>query len=113
VPHPSRTLRRVGGHESHSLFRFRLQLKHPQELFDSHLVVCGDVLQDAGECACFDRMMIGNDFVVLAVALCSDPNVRSLLPGCLIAQDAQRLDQSRAVNIAWQSHQARTSSRTK
>ena len=42
-----------------------------------------DALENAGECACFNRMMIGNNFVVLAVTLRGNPDVRFLF--CRVA----------------------------
>ncbi len=75
--------------------------------------MCRDSLEDAGEGSGFDWLMSGNDLVVLSVALRGHANVRSFLAGDLIAQDAQRPCQLRSVDVARQSHQASTSSRTK
>jgi len=51
--------------------------------------------------------------VVLAVAPGGHADVRSLLTGRFIPQDAESLDQSRAIDVARQLHAASISSRTK
>jgi hypothetical protein len=46
----------------------QLNIEHLQKSIDRYPVVSGDSFQDAGERSRFDRIMVGNDFVVLAVA---------------------------------------------
>jgi ribonuclease BN (tRNA processing enzyme) len=62
-----------------------LQAEHLQQFFHRKPVMSGDSLEDAGEGSGFDRLMRGNDFVVLAAALCGHANMRSLLTCDLIA----------------------------
>lgn len=50
----------------------------------------GDALKNAGKQARFDGPMRGNGFMVLAVALGGDTNVRASLAGDFIAQPAER-----------------------
>jgi hypothetical protein len=64
----------------------------------------GDSLENAGERTSLDRMMVRDYFVVFAVSLRGYANVRTFLPGRLITKNAKRLDQTRSVNVAWQSH---------
>ncbi len=70
-------------------------------------------LSNAGKRAYFNRVVIGYDLVVLTIALCSDPDMRSGLPSCLISNRFQRLYEAFAVNVPRQLHRASTSSRTK
>ena len=66
-----------------------------------------------GKSAGFDRMMIGDDFVIFTVALRCYPDVRTLLPRRFITQNSERLDQARPVDITRKPHWIKTSSRTK
>jgi hypothetical protein len=84
----------------------------PDQLLACEAVVRGDALEDAGERADFDRMVIRNRLVVFAVALGGHAHVRAALPIHGLAEHAQRLDQLRAGHVARQPHRAKTSSRT-
>ena len=53
----------------------RLWIEHLQKIIDTHPMVRGDSLEDAGERARLDWIVIGDDFVVLAIALGGHPNV--------------------------------------
>ena len=67
-------------------------------------MVCGGALEDAGQRAGFDRIVPGNDFVVLAVAPGGYADAHPLLPDRLTTQDAESLDPSRAIDVARQLH---------
>jgi hypothetical protein len=71
------------------------------------------MFENAGKSAGFDGVMIGNNFVVLTVALRCYPDVGTLLPCWFIAQNSEHLDQTRTVDITRKSHWIKTSSRTK
>ena len=80
---------------------------------DREAVVNGDALEDASERADPNRLMIGDDFVMLAALLGRHANVRTALAIDLIPEGPQRLDQFRAGDVARQFHGVSTSSRTK
>ena len=76
-------------------------------------MVRGDALEDAGERADFDRMVIRNRLVMFAVSLGGHAHMRAALPIQDVAEHAQRLDQLRSGHVTRQLHRAKTSSRTK
>ena len=83
------------------------------QLLDGEAVVRGDALEDTGDRADFDRMVIWNRLVMFAVALGGHADMRTALPIHCLAKQAQRLDQIRPGHVARQLHRAKTSSRTK
>ena len=65
------------------------------------------------ERAGFERLVLGNRDVMFAIQRSCDAHMRAVLTIKLITQNAQGLDQFVAVNVPWNFHVARTSSRTK
>ena len=65
------------------------------------------------ERAGFERLVLRNCDVMFAVQFGCEAHVRAVLTIKLITQNAQGLDQIVAVNVPWNFHVARTSSRTK
>ena len=63
-----------------------------------------DSLENAGERTGLNRMMIRNYFVIFAISLRGHADMRTFLPGHIIAQDAKCLDQLRSINIARKLH---------
>jgi hypothetical protein len=57
--------------------------------------------------------MIGNREVVGASLRRCEADVRAVLPGCFIAETLESSDEIRCVDVAWNFHTARASSRTK
>ncbi len=70
------------------------------------------VLENAGESPGFDRRMARNDFMVFAVTLSGDTNVRSLLTRNFISQNAESDRELTPVDVPGEFHAAITSSRT-
>lgn len=67
-------------------------------------MMSGDPLKNTGQCPNFDRAVIGNYFVVLAIPLRGHTDMGALLPSRLIAQSSERSNQSWSVDIARQFH---------
>ena len=65
------------------------------------------------ERAGFERLVFWNRDVMFAIQRGCEAHVRAVLTIKLITQNAQGLDQIVAVNVPWNFHVARTSSRTK
>ena len=61
----------------------------------------------------FERLVLWNRDVMFAIQLGREAHVRAVLPVKLITQNAQGFDQIVAVNVPWNFHDAKTSSRTK
>jgi hypothetical protein len=51
-------------------------------------MVGGYVFQNAGERAGLEGVMVGNDFVIFSIPLRSHSNVRTLLAGRLVSENA-------------------------
>ena len=69
------------------------QAKEVQELLDAHAMVPGHALQDARQGLCLDRTVERDHLMVLAIDLCGDPHMGTVLPHGLIAQPAKRPQQ--------------------
>lgn len=73
-----------------------------------------DGFEDAtDECACFQRLMVGNCEMMHAIDLRREPDVRAVATNEFVTEDSECFDEVRSVNIARDFHGARTSSRTK
>ena len=46
------------------------------------------VFENAGECTGLERMMIGNDFVILSILLRCHSDMRTFLTGRLVSENA-------------------------
>ena len=80
---------------------YRLQIKHFEKLVEAQAMVCGNVLEDAGEGSGLERRMVGNDFVILTIALRRYADVRSSLARWGVTEGGESFYQARAVNIPW------------
>lgn len=76
-------------------------------------MVRGDAFENARKRTGLDRLVVGNDLVMLAVAWGCHSHVRSLLPSNIVAENPQSLDELRPRHVSRQLHRAKTSSRTK
>jgi hypothetical protein len=72
-----------------------------------------DELEDTFESAKAKWCVIGHGHMILTGNPGSEPDVRSILPGAFIAQDAKGFDQISSGDVPGGFHAARTSSRTK
>lgn len=70
-----------------------LEPDFPQEGLDGELMVRRHAFKDAGKRPGLDRVVIGNDLVMLAAELRGDADVRAILPGRPVAERAQGVDQ--------------------
>ncbi len=58
-------------------------------------MVRGDAFENARKRTGLDRLVVGNDLVMLAVAWGCHSHVRSLLPSNIVAENPQSLDELR------------------
>ncbi len=84
-----------------------------QQLLDTQIVVGCDKLEDAFESAKAQWGVIGHGDMLLTKKQGSKSDVRSILPGAFITQDAKGFNQIGSGDIAGRFHAASTSSRTK
>lgn len=61
----------------------------------------GDVAQNSGESADFERIMKGNSDVVLPVLVRRKPKMATGLPGGLVSELLQMPSEFSARNVAW------------
>lgn len=94
-------------------FLLLLEVDFQQQLLNTQPVMGGYMFQNTAECAGFDRGMIRNDLVILAVQLSCDSNMGTFLPVDQVTQNPECFYELRSINIPGGSHLARTSSRTK
>lgn len=76
-------------------------------------MVRGDELQNSIERANFEGGMRGDRNVVLAVTLCRQTQVRTILANNFVGETTQCFSELQPAQIPWNLHAVRTSSRTK
>ena len=94
-------------------FLLLLEVDLEQQLLNTQPVMGGYMFQNTAECAGFDRGVIRDDLVILAVQLSCNSKMGTLLPVNQLAQNSECFYELWSIHIPGGSHRARTSSRTK
>ena len=90
-----------------------LEIQHSHQILKTLVVMLRYALEYRPKCAHFQRLVIRDGLVMLAVTVCRDPNVRTDLPSHRIVPRSQGSDKVHAGNVSGHLHGASTSSLTK
>jgi hypothetical protein len=73
----------------------------PSQFIAGNFKVLSNISKDAGQRAHFDRVVVGNREVMLAMFVCGQPQVAPVLAGNLVTELFQQTGEFRPREVSW------------